>query len=48
MGIDRFKILKTGGFYANTTAHVGSLKENKFHIPKKVNREDIPNGRPLW
>jgi hypothetical protein len=27
-GAERFKVIKNGGFYANTTANYGSLKTN--------------------
>lgn len=79
---DRFKLIKHGGYFSNSTykgsalnckgssyilkdkdaliglkkipiihevslLHLDQQKQN-FHVPKKVNPEDVPNGRPLW
>lgn len=45
---ERFKVSVKGGHYAQTMADNGSFKENKFHVPRKINRDELPNGRPLW
>mmetsp|Transcript_33606 Transcript_33606/g.51759 ORF Transcript_33606/g.51759 Transcript_33606/m.51759 type:complete len:93 (+) Transcript_33606:172-450(+) len=46
--IDRFKLIPTGGHNALSIYAEGTFNNKTFHVPRKLNKEEIPNGRPLF
>ena len=47
-GEERFKILKPESHFSTGAYIPSGFNKKTFSVPKKINKEDLPRGRPLW